>query len=252
MTKIQHTQGLQHSFWVWHHCRVWNSLSDVLKVPTTNKTHDVITMLCVKNMYVEVNTCVTLWSVPHWEKLWQDTEPSTGFCFFKGSKVTSCFFNCSCGLQKRKKSAYYFSHWAKLNIVQGVHLFVGWFDCKTTTERISTTLGWRMSLRIDPVPLTCVADPDTLWNWFCIELILMRRSLSCVWYLWVRTMEIMIPSAGFCDCSGDLELCIISYGCFNTWRPLYKVPFIAVLLRSMHPTEGCQRVLIEVILTLTF
>lgn len=65
-------------------------------------------------------------------------------------------------------------------------------------------------------------------------------------------MEIMIPSAGFCYCSGDLELCIISYGCFNTWRPLYKVPFIAVLLRSMHPTEGCQRVLIEVILTLTF
>lgn len=171
--------------------------------------------------------------------------------FFKGSKVTSCFFNCSCGLQKRKKPAYYFSHWAKLNIGD-VHLFVGLFDCRTTTERISTTLGWRMSLRMDPVPLTCVADPDTLWNCFCIALILMQRSLSCVWYLWVRTMEIMIPSAGFCYCSGDLELCIISYGCFNTWRPLYKVPFIAVLLRSMHPTEGCQRVLIEVILTLTF
>lgn len=103
--------------------------------------------------------------------------------FFKGSKVTSCFFNCSCGLQKRKKPAYYFSHWAKLNIVQGVHLFVGWFDCRTTTERISTTLGWRMSLRIDPVPLTCVADPDALWNCFCIALILMQRVLRClVWW----------------------------------------------------------------------
>lgn len=32
-------------------------MSDVMQVLTTNKTHYVITVLCVENFYVEVNVC---------------------------------------------------------------------------------------------------------------------------------------------------------------------------------------------------
>ena len=37
---------------------------DDMRVQATNETHDIIAVLCVENVYVGVNTCVTLWSDP--------------------------------------------------------------------------------------------------------------------------------------------------------------------------------------------
>ena len=50
-------------FWVQRDCckyksQVCNNLSDIMWVPTTNRTRYVAPMLCVENLYVKVNTYV--------------------------------------------------------------------------------------------------------------------------------------------------------------------------------------------------
>ena len=79
-----------YSFQVQQHCgkyksQVCNTLSDVMLALTKNKIPHIITMVCVENLYLEVNMYVTLWSYPLTEVMYcrntplQNIVPSTGF-----------------------------------------------------------------------------------------------------------------------------------------------------------------------------
>ena len=70
--------GAPHSLRVWHHCRkhkpqICRNLSDVMAVLTTNKTHHLITILCVENLYVEGNMCNAVIWPSHWSHIAQKT-----------------------------------------------------------------------------------------------------------------------------------------------------------------------------------